>query len=224
MKRFRMGKQMLGILEVLNELKNPEGHGYQEADCGIDQTEIILIAEELEPIKLKKKKNRDQWIKPREESFKLVKELRKNNPGKIIEVNDNELLPNVIIDMYECEYEYEPKDHMRLASALMGKEIGRCKRPYNMRGIFMILKLVHENPDMKNDPIVKPHFDWLDDLYAGEKKADKLYASYSRSIKILLENGLISSRYKLDGEHVRWFRSRYLITDKGKDALAERVT
>ena len=52
-------------------------------------------------------------------------------------------------------------------------------------------------------------------------QTDKLYASYSRSIKALLNGGYIKGKYvdKATRAPHRWFRSHYQLTDKGREHL-----
>ena len=85
----------------------------------------------------------------------------------------------------------------------------------------MAVQLVHENPEMRNDPHVKRHFDWAEAQWEGRKRADRIYASFSRSLKCLLDAGLIWSRYRVTAtkKRVRWFRSRYRLTDEGRRYL-----
>jgi len=130
------------------------------------------------------------------------------------------LLIQMIADAFEREYKYTPPQ-MRVASALMGKKIGQNAAPYNFVGRMMAVNLALKNPEMKDDPTVKRHFDWVDEYWEGKAKSDKVYASFSRSLKILLENGFITSDWyiKSTGEKIRHRRARYLITDKGKKTL-----
>ncbi len=56
-----------------------------------------------------------------------------------------------------------------------------------------------------------------------ENQTDKLYAGYSRSIKILLDHGFIKGKYvdKESRQPRRWFRSYYHLTDKGRQYLSK---
>ena len=56
-------------------------------------------------------------------------------------------------------------------------------------------------------------------------QTDKLYATYSRSIKALLSGGYIKGKYvtRSTREPHRWFRSSYHLTDKGRQYLAENA-
>ena len=107
---------------------------------------------------------------------------------------------------------------LKLASALIGKRTGQSASPYNFMGRAMAVRLSMENPKMKEDPIVKKHFDWINGLNEGTAKANKKYASYSRSLKTLLNEKLITSDWQLKNDRetkVRHHRARYLITEKG---------
>jgi len=210
-----MGKQMKQILEVLNGLKDSE-FGYQEASYGITQTNIILRVLDLKPYTEQRMRNRDRYIKPIEEAKKLIIDLE--SQGKIVKsVNAGEKL---VIDAYDGKYNYEP-EQMRLASALMGKRVGQSASPYNFMGRMMAVNLAQKNPEMRDDPVVKRHYDWVEEFWAGKKMADKIYASFSRSIRNLLNHGFITSDWyiKNTGQKTRHRHARYLITDHGREYL-----
>ena len=215
MTRFRMGKQMLQILNVLDNLKDPE-HGYKEASYGIIQTDIILRVLNLNPFTERRMKNRVRYIRPIEDAKKLIIELE--NQGKIVKSIDAG--ENLVIDSYDGEYDYEP-EQMRVASALMGKRVGQSASPYNFMGRMMAVNLARENPKMRNDPVVKRHYDWVEEYWEGKSKSDKIYASFSRSLKNLLNHNLITSNWyiKNTGAKTRHRHARYLITEIGKEYL-----
>jgi len=215
MTRFRMGDQMRGILEALNSLDNPR-QGYQEARYGISQTEIILRVLDVKPYIETRKYGRDRWIKNKDEADALLMELEgKGKTVEIIESGDR-----LIIDAYTGEYELVPPQ-MRVASALLGKKAGQSAAPYNFMGRVQAVTLAMKNPEMRNDPVVKRHFDWVKDYFEGLKRSNKTYASFSRSLKKLLDHGFIKSEHKRGEDRVRWFRTRYVITEKGRNYLSK---
>ncbi len=210
-----MGTQMRGILEALNSLENPK-QGYHEARYGISQTEIILRVLDIKPYTETRKYGRDTWIKNKDEANALLKELEKK--GKTIEITESG--DRLIIDAYTGEYEYVPPQ-MRVASALLGKHAGQSAAPYNFFGRMQAVNLALKNPEMRNDPVVKRHFDWVEDYFEGLKRSNKTYASFSRSLKKLLDHGFIKSEHERGEERVRWFRTRYVITEKGREYLSK---
>ena len=215
MARLRMGAQMRGILEALNSLENPK-QGYQEASYGIRQTEIILRVLDIKPYTETRKYGRDRWIKKKGEADDLLNELEEK--GKIVEIIESG--DRLIIDAYTGEYEDVPPQ-MRVASALLGKKAGQNAAPYNFIGRMQAVNLAMKDPEMRNDPVVKRHFDWVEDYWVGVKRSNKTYASFSRSLKKLLDHGFIISEHRRGEDPVRWFRSRYLITEKGREYLSK---
>ncbi len=218
MRRFRMGKKMLSILQVLNDLKDPEEHGYHEATHGIEQTEIILRAEGITPYTERRKWGWEMVVVPEEKLEEKIKEIEAM--GKQYRVRPGQTGLQTI-DYWDHEYDHAPPQ-MKVASALMGKRIGQSAAPYNFMGRIMAVRLSLEHPEMKDSPVVKKHFDWVDELHEGTAKANRKYASYSRSLKTLLDEGMITSDWHLSinpSTKVRHHRARYRITEKGKEAL-----
>jgi len=215
MKRFRMGAQMQGILEALNSLENPK-QVYQKARYGISQTEIILRVLDVKPYTETRKYGHDMWKKKKGEADALLKELEEK--GKTVEITESG--DHLIIEAYTGEYEAVPPQ-MRVASALLGKHAGQNAAPYDFMGRMQAVNLALKNPEMRNDPVVKRHFDWVEDYFEGLKRSNKTYASFSRSLKKLLDHGFIVSEHQLDHKSVRWFRTRYIITDKGRGYLSK---
>ena len=220
MKRLRMGAQMRSILEILANLKNPEGYGYREADYGLQQTDIIMRAEGLKPYTETKKRDSQTWIKNEhiEGSVEeLVKSLKAE--GYLVEVTEFE--KSTMVKAYTDTYEYTPPQ-ARLASGVMGQHLGQASSPYTMLGRIQAVMLGHEHPEMRDDPSVKKHYDWVDAQNKGKKIADKLYASYSRSLKKLLWWNLISAHQYSGGDDIyrRHWRARYLLTYNGRNYLS----
>lgn len=215
MTRFRVGSQMRSILDALNRLENPK-HGYKESSHGITQTEIIFRVLDIKPYTEIRKHGHDMWIKKKDETDALLKEL--DETGKTVETRESG--DHLIIDAYTGTYDYEP-EQLRLASALMGKKVGLSASPYNFMGRVQAAMLVAKNPEMKNDPNIKIHFDWAEATWKGRNKANKIYASFSRSLKKLLDHGFIKSEHRRGEDQVRWFRTRYLITENGRDYLSK---
>jgi len=182
-----MGKQMIGVLRVLDKLKNPEEHGgYFEADNGISQTKIIMRVLNLTP------------------------PTKKYTSYKTGETEERPYYGG-----------------LKLGSALIGTPIGARTGVLNFVGSVMAARFVLEDPTMKDDPLIKRHFDWADKNWEGRKKADKKYASFSRSIKLLLDADLITVGYHADvvnPYHRRSHRARYIITDKGREYLSSTST
>jgi len=112
---------------------------------------------------------------------------------------------------------------MKLASLLMNKRIGRSSSPYNLMGSLYAARLSLD-PKMKDDPSVKEHTDWVNDFNEGIRRADLLYASYSRSLNQLLGLGFVlSDHYEPSGKGFRHHRARYRLGRAGSEWLKDNV-
>ncbi len=207
---------MLRILELLSNLKNPEGHGYQEADNGLKQTDIIMRLEGLKPYTETYPRDTTRQVVPKDEVEALVKSIKEQgNEVGVLDCGDV-----VRVSAYIGVDEKTPIQ-LRVASGIMGKHMGRSSAPYNVLGQLQMASLASSYPDEQENPMVCKHFDWAKDNAQGTKEANKLYASYSRSLKLLLDRGYITAN--IDGSPTpgRYRHARYLLSDSGREYLSK---
>ena len=103
----------------------------------------------------------------------------------------------------------------KLASVLKGKPIGRAINGYTLGERYSILMACHENPELR-DMKYKHYFDGVEETGEGYAEADKLYASFSRSLKLLFKHGLTEPSGWSGGMHRG---ARYRITEKSRELL-----
>ena len=99
----------------------------------------------------------------------------------------------------------------RLASATIGERLTQKTYRFEDRIAFATFSFKYPDSDLSD---VKKYNDWIAKMQDGSIWQNRLYATYSRSITLLLKNGFIENTGVYS---VRWFRSGYKLTEKGRN-------